>query len=392
MMMNFILFLIFIAASAVVGVSIAQDPGMLLIAYQHTSIEMPLWLGVILAFIAAFLLYTAIRFVLAIIYAPSHAKEWLMQKSLRRARRRTIAGFIALAEGHWHQAEKLFINSTHQKHTALINFLCAATAADKQGNMAKRDEYLRQAHLYDNRADLAIGITQARLQMDAGQWEQSFATLTRLQSIAPEHDYVLQLLYQVIVQLKDWQKLLDLLPLLRKRKILDEKQYVSLSKQAYMGSYNAAVTPHDKKSVWQRIPTHWRMDADILALYIPLLIAENDMTSAEALVKVALNYEWDRRLVRYYGRIHIDDVDRQIKTAEHWQKKHKDDPILMLTLAELYCTKGIWGQAKELAISTLNIMPDPQAHYLLGQIEENLGDKISALNHFEAGLRLALAQ
>lgn len=391
-MMNLILFLIFIAASAVLGVSIAQDPGMLLIAHQHTTIEMPLWLGVILAFISVFVLYTAIRLILAIIYAPSHAKEWMMQKSLRRARRRTIAGFIALAEGHWAQAEKLFVNSSHQKHTALINYLCAATAAEKLGHTQKRDEYLRQAHTYDGRAELAIGITAARLQMDSGQWEQSLAILTRLQTMEPEHDYILQLMYKVLLQLKDWQRLLDMIPLLKKRKIIDEKECFDLSKRCYMGLYQSVATDHDKKYAWQRIPAQWRLDADIVLMYLPLLIAENDMNTAENLIKTALNHEWDERLVRYYGRIQIEDMDKQIKTVEHWLKKHKDDAALMLTMAQLYCMKGIWGQAKEMAMASLHISADPEGHYVLGQIEENRGDKMAALNHFEAGLRLSLGQ
>lgn len=391
-MMNFILFLIFIAASAVLGVSIAQDPGMLLIAHQHTTIEMPLWLGVILAFIAVFLLYTAIRLILAVVYAPSHAKEWLMQKSLKRARRRTVAGFIALAEGNWSQAEKLFISSSHQKHTALINYLCAATAAEKLGDTNKRDEYLRQAHSYDGRAELAIGITAARLHMDSGQWEQSLATLTRLQNIAPDHDYVLQLMYKVLLQLKDWQRLLDLIPVLRKRKIIDEKEYYSLSKRSYMALYQSVVSNHDKNHAWQRIPAQWRLDPDIVLMYVPLLIAEGDMNAAEALLKAALNQEWDERLVRYYGRVQIEDLDKQIKTVEQWLKKHKDDACLMLTMAQLYCMKGIWGQAKDMAMASLHISPDAEGHYVLGRIEENRGDKIAALNHFEAGLRLSLGE
>src|SRR5579872_5220998 len=171
-MMNVIVFLIFILISAMIGVSIAHDPGMLLIAHQHTTVEMPLWLGVILSFIFVFILYTGIRLVIGILYAPTELKAWLTQKRLRRARRRTVSGFIAFAEGHWHQAEKLFIAASHQTPNALINFLCAAKAANEQGNMVKRDEYLRQASLCDNRAELALGITQARLQMDAGQWEQ----------------------------------------------------------------------------------------------------------------------------------------------------------------------------------------------------------------------------
>lgn len=381
-MMNLILFLIFIAASAVVGVSIAQDPGMLLIAHQHTTIEMPLWLGVIMAFIAVFVLYTAIRLMLAIVYAPTQAKAWLMQKNLRRARRRTVAGFIALAEGHWAKAEKLLVNSSHPKHTAVINYLCAATAAEKLGDTQKRDEYLRLAHMSDASAELAIGITAARLQMDSEQWEQSLATLTRLHHLEPDHDYVLQLMYKVLLQLKDWQGLLDLLPLLRKRKVIDEVEMTALMKRCYMQQHGP----------WQRIPSSLKQDADILLMYLPGFIAAHDSATAETLVKSALNHVWDERLVRYYASIQTDDLDKQIKTAEQWLKKHKDDPTLMFTMASLYARKSMWGQAKEMALASLHIKPTPELYELLGHMEAACGNQSAALKYYQSGLALSMSQ
>ncbi len=389
--MRTILLLLFLAASVVIGLVIAKDPGYLLIAFQDWTVEMPLWLGLIAILVAVYLLSLTIKLLLALVHAPGATGSWLRNKRLQRVRRRTVRGFIALAEGRWKEAEHLLASSSDKRHTALINYLCAATAAHRQGKIELRDEYLRLAHKADGRADIAIGITQARLQMEIGQNEQSLATLKRLYRIAPDHNYILELLAQVCVQLNDWQELANNLELLHKRHIVDEKTYNNYSKQAYLGLLKQCNTDADKKSYWQTIPVQWRMDADLLVEYLPVLLHEGEMLAAESLVKHSLRKTWDNRLVRFYGRIHIKDIDRQIKAAEHWLKRHQDDPILLLCLARLYSAKAIWGQARDLLENSISISPSAEAYYVLGHVYENMGDKAKAQENYQAGLRLCIA-
>ncbi len=388
--MRTVLFLLFLAASVLIGLTIAQDPGYLLVAYQEWTVEMPLWLGIITLLVGLYLFILLARLIIALIHAPGATSRWILNKRLQQIRRRTVRGYIALAEGRWKDAEHLLASSSDKRHTALINYLCAAMAAHRQGKIEVRDEYLRLAHQADNRADLAIGITQARLQLECGQNEQSLATLKRLYRIAPDHDYILELLAQVCVQLNDWQELVDILPLLHKRHIVDPKIYNTYSKQAYLGLLKQCPSDADKRTYWQRIPASIRMDADLLVEYLPVLIRSQDMLAAESLIKHSLHKTWDTRLVRFYGRVHIHDIDRQIKTAESWLKRHHDDPILLLCLGRLYTAKAIWGQARDLLQNSISILPDPETYYTLGHVYENMGDKTKAQENYQAGLQLCV--
>lgn len=384
--MRLFLFLALIVVSVILGVAVAKDPGYLLIVYRKTSVEMPLWLGVLGSLFGLYLIYLFAYVLRSLITIPSDIKHWFQHGRFQQMRRRTVRGYIAMLEGHWHEAERLLVKSSHKQHTAVINYLCAATAAEKQGKMTERDEYLRKAHQMDSRADLAIGITQARLQMDSGQWEQSLATLQRLLQLSPDHDFILQLLEQVLLQLKDWNALLALLPQCKKKKIISEMQFIALSRTCYSGLLMQATSSDAKKTVWSIIPNTFRIDADILSLYLPVLLEDNDTLMAESLLRDSLNHTWDERLVRYYGRVHTSDLDKQIKVIEHWQKKHADDPILLLTLARLYAMKGIWGQAQELLQQSLRIKADPETSWVLGHVFENMGDVNEARIRYEQGL------
>lgn len=385
--MRVILLLIFIAICVFIGLGIAQDPGYLFLSYRYWTVEMPLWLGLGAMFIVVLGIYLLIRLSSALIQAPNATKAWLRDRHLQRVRRRTVRGFIAFAEGSWKEAEKLLVKSSDKYHTAVINYLCAATCAQKQGKISMRDDYLRLAHDSDSRADLAIGITQARLQLDSGQLEQGLATLKRLHRMTPSHDFILELLEQVLLQLKDWEGLIEILPSLKHRHLLPERTVEQLSQSAYLGLLQQCTTDADKKFVWQRIPPEWRIHADILVVYLPVLIHENDMITAETLIKTSLKKTWDPRLVNFYGRVHIPDLDRQIKYAEAWQKPHPEDPAVLLCLGRLYAAKSIWGHARELLEMSLSIKPTPETHFVLGQVYEGLGETSTAARHYEKGLK-----
>jgi HemY protein len=385
--MRLFLFLILIVASVITGIAVAKDPGYLLIVYRKTSVEMPLWLGILGTLLGMYAVYLIAYIIRSIVAVPGELKHWVQHGRFHRMRRRTVRGYIAMLEGNWKEAERLLIKSSHRLHTAVINYLCAATAAEKQGKIAERDEYLRKAHQIDSRADLAIGLTQARLQMESGQWEQSLATLQRMHQLSPDHDFILQLLQQVLIQLKDWLSLLNLLPTLKRKKLISETQFMALSRTAYSGLLQQASTVNAKKDAWQHIPLMFRLDADVLVLYLPILLDEQDVVTAEALLRDSLNNTWDDRLVRFYGRVHTSDIDKQIKTAEHWQKKHADDPMLLLALGRFYSIKSIWGQAVELLNQSLLIKQDPETYWVLGHVYDNMGDAALAKMNYEIGLR-----
>jgi HemY protein len=171
---------------------------------------------------------------------------------------------------------------------------------------------------------------------------------------------------------------------------LPERTLEQISQAAYLGLLQQSATDLDKKAVWQKIPAEWRIDADILVEYLPVLIHENDMITAETLIKHGLRKTWDTRLVRFYGHVHIPDLDRQIKQAEAWLKPHPEDPAVLLCLGRLYAAKQMWGHARELLEMSRSIKPCPEADFVLGQVYEGLGDKDSAAKCYQQGLKMTV--
>ncbi|MBT8148649.1 MAG: tetratricopeptide repeat protein, partial [Gammaproteobacteria bacterium] len=94
----------------------------------------------------------------------------------------------------------------------------AARASSAIGDAKAVDGFLKQAELSTEGADVAIGLTQAELQIQNNQYEQALATLLRVKKKASNHPVVLKLLARVYTELNDWHSLIKLLPALRQVK------------------------------------------------------------------------------------------------------------------------------------------------------------------------------
>ncbi len=73
-----------------------------------------------------------------------------------------------------------------------------------------------QASKADPSADIAVGLTQAQLQLDAKQLEQALATPQSLHHQQPKHPHVLLLLAKTHAAVGDWNSAGDLLPLIKR--------------------------------------------------------------------------------------------------------------------------------------------------------------------------------
>ena len=110
-----------------------------------------------------------------------------------KANRSLNQGLIQLTEGHWDKAEQLLTEHADPSDTPLLNYLGAARAAHMRDAPERRDELLKKAIESDSSAQIAVGVSQAEMQLSAEQLEQANATLLNLRALAPKNAYVLKL-------------------------------------------------------------------------------------------------------------------------------------------------------------------------------------------------------
>ncbi|MBI5448129.1 MAG: heme biosynthesis protein HemY [Gammaproteobacteria bacterium] len=386
-----VLFLSVLLLFVWLGLQIQADPGYVLLAYHQWTVETPLWFAIASVVLAFILLHLFLRLLTKLSGMTTRWRLWAKQRRLRRAHERTSRGLIELAEGRWQTAEKNLLKAAQDTDMPLINYLSAARAAQELGEDDRRDDYLHKAHSVMPSAEIAVGLTQAQLQLNHHQLEQSLATLRRLHDLAPRHAYILKLLQGIYLDLQDYDNLEALSPSLKKAKVLTPFEYASLQQKIYLGLLQQAEKGHDPaavESVWYRMPKELHHEPGILIQYVRYLMKTHQATLAEQLLQTALKKKWDTTLVTYYGLLESEDAQKQLQHAEYWLKLHPEDPALLLCLGRLCIRNQLWGKARSYLETCIALAPSAEAYATLAQLLEKMGEQTQANQCYRKGLLL----
>lgn len=389
-MRRFIWILIILIVSVWLGLLIAKDPGLALFSYRQWSVEMPLWFAVLCFIGILFIGYFLMHFLNRIDSAFYRFKNWRLLRRKHKAYSKTNRGLIELIEGHWKNAEYYLSEGIAESDAPLINYLALAKAAHERGDYDRRDAYLRKANAKTPHADVAIGLTQAQLQLNQGQFEQALATLGHLRQIAPRHAYVLKLLERLYIRLADWKNLLKLIPSLYRSRVITRDQSILLEKKAYQELLKSLSTHHDEQALhalWYSIPRKLKKDPQIIYHYVCLLHHKPaDTEEAYELINQTLKKTWDRDLVRFYGLLNTAYTSKQLAHAENWKKKYPNQAILLLTLGRLCVRCQLWGKARSYFEDSLKLEANAETYTEYGKLLEHLGDTSTAIQSYRDGL------
>jgi HemY protein len=388
-----ILVLIIIALVAVMLVR--DDPGFVLIKYRDYSLETSLAFGVVVLIVAMVVIYLAIRFFRGFWRLPNSMKLHSQNRRFGKSRKLLNQGLIDLAEGRFDQAEVNLIKMVEYSESPLLHYLAAARAAQLQGKHDERDSYLKAAHEARPEAEIAIGVTQAELQLAHQQLEQSLATLTHLRGIAPRHNHILRLLARVYFELEDWQSLVELLPDIRKKKLLKESILKTMEAKSFRGFLAAAKNNQQVlEQAWAKIPKAAQTDADLILYYIKLSNhAASKSSSVEQLIIKSLGQKWDDRLVEAYGLFNASDPNEQLKRTEKWLDDYAKNENLLLALGRICVRAKLWGKAQSYLEASIGVKPMAASCLALAQLlGDQLQQKDKASKYYQKGLELCLSE
>ena len=356
-----------------------QDPGHVLLRYQGWSVETSLslfLLGLVLCF---GLFYLALRLLWGVWHMPVVLGRWQRQRRLLRAHRLTNSGLIALAEGNWQRAEKRLGRAAKRSDTPLINYLGAARAAQKLGAESRRDDYLAQASRSMPEAKLAIGLTQADLQLSQGQLEQALASLRELSRIAPRHVYVLHLLKKLYERLQSWEDLEQLLPLLRRHHVLQGEALAQFEQRLCLHLLGSAKNTEQLQQRWENCPKALRQQPILLQPYVQQLLHFSADDEAENQLQQFLRKHFDAGLIRLYGQQQSGDANAQLATLEHWLKEYPQHAELLLAAGRLSLRNQLWGKARSYLEASMGLDDRAETRRELAELLLRLDEREQAL-------------
>jgi len=337
-----------------------------------------------------FVFYYFVRIMSHLFSLPGYMSDRHLFRKGERSKNALIKGLIEMSEGRFEQAEKVLIKYANQSDTALLNYLMAARAAQQLGEYDRRDEYLRLAHESTPSADMAIGLTQAELQLSHKQLEQALATLNHLSGVSPKHGYVKKLQARAYQQLEDWEHLNLALDGVKKFKAMNADEIAKIETESFIGMLKTSIKQVDgdkSEKIWQNLPKNLKRNAELTYLYTDYLHAYHKDDEAEVLLRNFLSDSWDNGLALLYSDLEVSNSKRQLETAETWLHNHARNETLLLVLGKLSIKCEFWGKAKNYLETSIGLQPLAEAYLVLAKLlEEKMDSAEDAQELYRLGL------
>ena len=388
-----LIILLLIAFGAAIGfASIAKDAnGYIRIHLDPYTIEANIWVfvfGILAIFILMYLLFRLLSWIFG---TKKRVGNWKQKKDEISAGKSMQKGYIDLIEGKWDSAEKRLIAKVDKSPAPVLNYLAAAHAAQQNGEPNRRDEYLKQAFDKDPSSKVAVDLTQARMQFEAGDLDEAKNTLTRLLFHVPKNEQVQRMLLAVNRERKDYNAVLQQLPKLKKLSNYTADEAFATECEACTNLLESAreegIEQVDK--FWNSLTRKQRQTPELVDQYAYELMEAGEDEKCELLLRKTLRKSWNSDLAYTYGLVQ-HDASRQLRLAEDWLNNHQQDPNLLLTLGRLAFRSEAWDKAKNYYQQAITAGASQEANRELGRLLEKLGESDKALEYYRSGLEQVL--
>ena len=377
--------------AVIIGVTARYSgSGYVVFSFAEYTLETSFIFAAGIVALSFFVFYYFIRIMSHLFSLPGYMSDRILFRKGERSKNALIKGLIEMSEGRFEQAEKVLIKHAKQSDTALLNYLMAARAAQQLGEYDRRDEYLRLAHESTPSADMAIGLTQAELQLSHKQFEQALATLNHLSNVSPKHGYVKKLQARAYQQLEDWEHLNLALDGVKKFKAMNVDEITKIETESFIGMLKASIKQVDgdkSEQIWQKLPKYLKRNVELTYLYTDYLHSYHKDDEAEVLLRNFLSDGWDNDLALLYSDLEVSNRKRQLETAETWLHNHSRNETLLLVLGKLSIKCEFWGKAKNYLETSISLQPLTEAYLVLAKLlEEKMDSPEDAQELYRLGL------
>ena len=384
-----VVLVILMGAVWLAGYSLHDDANYVVVGWGEWVVKSSLSVFLVLLLMAFVPTYLLVRGALAIWRSPRTVRAWRSGRRHRDAQEALTDGLTALAEGRWRTAENQLVHSIKQGASPVLGYIAAAHAAQSLGSQTRRDNWLRLASDNKPTSNVAVGLTQAEMQLGEQQREHALATLLQLRSEAPHNTHVLELLHRLYLELGDWDALLELMLSLR-TSVLTKTQADALELRCLGGLLVRAAGEGEPalKSRWESIPRNKRQEVELLGVYTELVLHSSAGEACELWLRAAINRKWDERLVYLYGLVQGADANSQLSEAERWLTANEQDATLLLTVGRLCVFNRLWGKARSYLDASIGISPEVETHRALSELLDELGEHEEAARYARQALSL----
>ena len=349
---------LFLLAGTWLGLKIHADPGYLLISYRNVTVESTLWFALLGLLLSVVTLMLILRTGVKVLSAPSRMSRWLNSRAQHQAHHNTLSGLEDYLQGEWALAEKKLLHAIkHSKHPQ-INYLFAAKACAHLGHTDKAQSHMHQAQRGARIHSLAPSLTQVALYLSEKNEDAALDTLKQLQKQKPQHKGVTAKLARLYAQQQDWSALADLLPIIKRHRLMPKEHLDPLEIQTLVGILPATTHLKLLQTHWQQASKEAKQHPEVLKAYCDQLIVFEQSHEASKLLKKYLNKTWDDMLIPCFTPLCQSEAKGTLSLLLSLAKNNPESAPLHMGIGLCYYHQEMLGQAKNHLLQSSEINPN----------------------------------
>lgn len=392
--MKLLIYSMILILSIIAGLYLKSDPGLLHLEYQSWSLDMPLWLSIIMLALTFFITIIVVEIMLFIFRIPYSLYRWLDNRLRKNANRATQNALLNFFIGNYKKANKLSEKASNSSSYPIITHILAAESAQEMSDFEERKKHISKLRVLSSNNKDEVEFLAAKLDFDARDFkaaEQKLQKLCKNSQIAPNCYKILIEIYKIR---QSWEQLRKLLPLVKKYNVLDRENYIILFKYVYKKLLKQYIIEQDNQTVfalWKQLPIEYRADSELLELYVYFLCRIKEFTMAENELKFYLKKELNNNLLMLFVNLKVDCAKKNTKKIEFLEKlleKDLNNAYLLLALGKLCVKEKLWGKAKDYFIASNSSKPLPETYLELANLSNLLNETEAANKYYKEGFLL----
>ena len=187
--------LLVLLLGGILGILIQREPGYVMLSYQQYSLEMSLWVLLLMTVVLYFICDRIVQLLRFLLRAPANIRQWKKTRDELHIRNQTLAGWQNLLEGRWRSAYRQLTETADTSSVPLLNAIGAARAARALGQTENRDKWLTRAAQQGKQGQVIAALDQAQNCINEGDKQAAQKYLQEAAAIKAKHPYLLSLSY-----------------------------------------------------------------------------------------------------------------------------------------------------------------------------------------------------
>jgi HemY protein len=349
MKIKILCYLLFLVIATWLGLQLSHQPGYILISYSNINIETSLWFGMLTVIAIFIALYIILATLQGIWRTANNCGAWLGTTSEHKKLELAIAAITAATYENWSGAEKVL-----HKYAASHDFMAHIATCyikskhDLNAGIAQLEKLYLKYPLHNK----FILLIKAHIYLSYNKYNDAICTIECLNVKERNTDCFNYILIKCYYNLGFYAGIHDLLP--KCSKLLPATEYHEICLYYYKEQLKHE-TGTQVILAWKKVPKQLWQEPECLLIYIAALLQCGDKTTAQKLLLKYIPHSWHPALLREY--IALTPQPTAIIQLTRWHEQHKQEPSLLLALAELHPEHKALAASfykKALAITTDN--------------------------------------